>query len=374
MLGVQDGAGALDVVRVLGPLVPGQFEDGVEPGADPGALGRLVGGALQLVDLLEGGRAHVLGQVGGLHPGPVVVGLLAAVAAVAVQLAQLLADGFELAAEQELALLLVDALLDVLGDRLGDVLLGEVVAQLLGGELEAGHRVGGLQQLDLLVGGEERRVAGVVGELGDVVNGLDAVHDLPGAALAQPGGGERLVLGDQLGRVARQRFGHGLVDAGALDPQGGARTGGTGADADPGAAPDQGARVAVGQTPDLFDGAEHSDARVGAVDPRYQQHPGLAGLGTCGGLGGLHRGTDIGVAQVQRHHHSGQHDLAVERQYGQGERGERRGLSSHDLPFGSQVELCRLNASAAPNVPAQVFAVSDRICRREGTPAYDRAR
>ena len=77
VLGVQHRLGALDVVLVLGPLVPRQFEDGVQPGADPGALGRLVAGALQLLDLLERGLADLLGQVGGLDPGPVVVGLLA---------------------------------------------------------------------------------------------------------------------------------------------------------------------------------------------------------------------------------------------------------------------------------------------------------
>ncbi|MFI1964548.1 hypothetical protein ACH429_10560 [Streptomyces pathocidini] len=33
---------------------------------------------------------------------------------------------------------------------LGHVLLGEVVAEPAGGELEAGHRVEGLQQLDAL--------------------------------------------------------------------------------------------------------------------------------------------------------------------------------------------------------------------------------
>ncbi|GAA4953688.1 hypothetical protein GCM10023238_20250 [Streptomyces heliomycini] len=190
VLGVQDRLGAPDVVGVLGALVPRHLQDRVEPGADPGALGRLVGGPLQLVDLLERGLADLLRQVGGLDAGAVVVGLLALL--LAVEFAQFLADGLQLAAQQELALLLVDALLDVLGDGLGDVLLGEVVAQLLGGELQPGHRIGGLQQGDLLLGGQERRVAGVVGERGDVVDGLDAVDDLPGAALAQPGGGERL--------------------------------------------------------------------------------------------------------------------------------------------------------------------------------------
>ncbi len=357
MLGVEDRLGALDVVLVLGPLVPRQFEDGVEPGPDPRALGRLVAGTLQLVDLLEGGLPDLLRQVGGLHAGTVVVGLLAL--RLAVELAQFLAYGFQLAAEQELALLLVDALLDVLGDGLGDVLLGEVVTQLLGGELETGDGVGRLQELHLLFRGQEGRVTGVVGKGGDVVDGLDAVDDLPGAALAQPRGGKGLVLLDQFGDLPRQRFGHAFVEPGALDPQRRARAGGAGADLHTAAAADQRTRVTVGQPADLLDGTEHTGARVRPVDAWYQQHPGLARLRPCGGLGGLHRGADVGVVQVQRNHHPGQHDLVVERQHRQVERCERRGLSSHDLPFGSQVELCRLNARAPPNVPPGAFAVSD---------------
>ena len=108
--------------------VPRQLEHGVEPGADPADLGRLLGGALELVDLVQGGLAHVLGQVGGLDAGAVVRLLGAGLAAVdRCQLAQLLADGGELLAQQELALLLVHALLDVLADGLGDVQLGEVL-------------------------------------------------------------------------------------------------------------------------------------------------------------------------------------------------------------------------------------------------------
>jgi hypothetical protein len=361
VLGVQDGLGAEDVVCVLGALVPRQLQHRVQPGADPRPLGRLVAGPLQLVDLLERGLADLLRQVGGLDPGPVVVGLLALLC-VAVQLAQLLADGLQLTAQQELALLLVDALLDVLGDGLGHVLLGEVLAQLLSGELEPGHRVGGLQQRHLLFGDQERRVAGVVGERGDVVDRLDTVHDLPGTALLQPAGGEGLVLLDQFGDVAGQGVGNGLVDPRALDPQRRTRPGGPGADLHTAAAADQGARVAVGQPADLLDRAEHTRARVRPVNARNQQNPGLSGLRPGGGLGGLDRSAHLGITQVQRNHHAGQHDLAVERQHGQSERCERRGLSSHDLPFGSQVELHGLNVHEDSIVPQETFALSDQAC------------
>ena len=62
-----------DVVGVLGPVVPRHLQHRVQPGADPADLRRLVGGALQLVDLLERGLAHLLRQVGGLDPGAVVL-------------------------------------------------------------------------------------------------------------------------------------------------------------------------------------------------------------------------------------------------------------------------------------------------------------
>ncbi len=356
MFGVQDRPGALDVVLVLGALVPGQFEDGVEPGADPGALGALVAGPLQLVDLLERGLPDLLGEVGGLDAGPVVVGLLAVL--LAVQLAQFLAYGLQLAAQQELALLLVHAVLDVLGDGLGDVLFGEVVAERLDRELEAGDRVGRLQEFDLLLDRQERRVSGVVGEGGDPFDLLDAVHDLPGAALLEPAGGERLVLLDELGDGARQGIGDGLVHGLALDPERRSGPGGAGADADAAEAADERARVAAGEPADLLDGSEHTGRGVLPVDPRHEQHPGLsAAVLSGGGLRGLDGGAHLGVGQVQRNDHSGQHDLVVERQHGQGERYGRR---SHDLPSGSEVELCRLNASAPADVPQPPFAGGER--------------
>src|SRR5690606_1895741 len=181
VVGVQHLAGAGGVVVVVGTDVPRHVEDRVEPGADPAGLRGLVGGPLQLVDLLERGLAHLLGQVGRLDAGAVV--LLLGLGRLAVELLQLLADGVELLAQQELALLLLHALLDVLADRPGDVQLGQVLAGPLA---ELGRRVGGvggLQQRDLLGGGQPGRVAGAVGQHGGVVDLVDLVDDLPGAAL-----------------------------------------------------------------------------------------------------------------------------------------------------------------------------------------------
>ena len=104
----------VDVELVVGALGPRQAEHGVEPALDPAALHVLLGHALEAAELLAQGPDDVLGHAGrleGVDAGAVVVGRLA----LGVVVAELLADGVHLAAEQELALLLVDALADVVG-------------------------------------------------------------------------------------------------------------------------------------------------------------------------------------------------------------------------------------------------------------------
>ncbi len=306
VVGVEHGPGAGDVVVVLGAVVPGDVEHGVEPGADPAGLGRLVGGPLQLVDLLEGCLAHLLRQVGGLHPDPVV--LLLGLGGVAVELLELLAHGGELLAQQELALLLLHALLDVLADRLGDVELGEVVARPLDQLGQPVGRVGGLQQLDLLRRGQPRGVAGAVGQHGRVVDLVDLVDHLPGAALLQDGGGQDLVLlGQLLGALAH---GDG-VDGVGLDPQRGAGTGRAGAHPDPVDAAHDGGGLASREPPDLLDDGLNADRAVAAVDPGNEKDPWLVATGCTGRVD---RGAHLGVGQVQRNHHARQHDLVVQRQ------------------------------------------------------------
>ncbi len=119
---VEDGLGGPEVDGVVGADAPRQLEHAVQPRADPALLGRLGAGALQAVDLLGD---EVLGAVGRLER----LQLRAVLADdVVVALAELLADGRQLLAEQVLALLLVDALGDVVADGLGDLQLGEVLA------------------------------------------------------------------------------------------------------------------------------------------------------------------------------------------------------------------------------------------------------
>ena len=153
---VEDPRRLGDVEAVLGLDAPRELEHGVEPGADPARLGALVAGALELVDLALDGRAHVLGQVARLELGPVVVGVGLVVAA---QLAELLADRLELAAQQELALGLLHALFDVGLDPLAQREVGQRVAGPAEDEAQPRLDVERLEDLDLLGQREVGRVA-----------------------------------------------------------------------------------------------------------------------------------------------------------------------------------------------------------------------
>src|SRR3546814_5139690 len=96
----------------------------VEPALDPASLHVLLGHPLVAAELLAQCADDVLGDTSGLQR----VDALAVVVdrlAVALVVAQLLADGFHLTAEQVLALLLVEALTDVVGDLLAQLALGD---------------------------------------------------------------------------------------------------------------------------------------------------------------------------------------------------------------------------------------------------------
>ena len=127
-------------------------------------LGRLVAHALEPRQLALGLLEDVLGHLG--------LGDLRAVLLDdgALVLAELLADRLELAAEDVLALLLLDAGLDVLLDAAAHLHEREALALQLERELEPLADVDGLEELHLLLEGQVGRVAGGVGEragLGD---------------------------------------------------------------------------------------------------------------------------------------------------------------------------------------------------------------
>ena len=73
VVGVEDFPGRLEVGRVLGAGVPRQVQDGVQPGADPAALGALLAGAFQLADLAQRGLADLVGQVSSFDASTVIV-------------------------------------------------------------------------------------------------------------------------------------------------------------------------------------------------------------------------------------------------------------------------------------------------------------
>ncbi len=114
--------------------------------------------------LLEGLLLDLLRHLGGLDLRAVLLRDRALV------LAELLADRLHLLAQEVLALLVLGALLDVLADALAHLQLGQRLALQAHRELEARGDVERAQQLDLLVVGQLRGVAGRVGQragLGD---------------------------------------------------------------------------------------------------------------------------------------------------------------------------------------------------------------
>ena len=164
VVGVQHLARVHRVEPLLGALAPRHGQQPVEVVADHGRLGRLVAHALEPGELALGLLEDVLGHLG--------LGDLRAVLLDdrRLVLAQLLADGVELPAQDVLALLLLDVRLDVLLDAPPDLHQRESLALELERELEPRADVDRLEQLDLLLEGQVRRVAGRVGEcarLGD---------------------------------------------------------------------------------------------------------------------------------------------------------------------------------------------------------------
>ncbi len=156
VIGVEDGARFGHVELVFGDLAPRELEHAVEPGADPALLGALPVAALEPIDLAVDLRAHLLRQrqLGGL--GAVVVGRLV------VTVAELLADGGHLLAQQEVTLRLVHPLGNVVADALGHHQLGQRLAGPLEHELQPFVDVDCLEdpdlRIDVLIGPRRHRV------------------------------------------------------------------------------------------------------------------------------------------------------------------------------------------------------------------------
>ncbi len=268
------------------------LEQRVEPGADPSVLGTLVARALQALHLAGGGVTDRVGQVA------VGQGLAVLADHVAVALAQLLADGLELAAEQELALLALHAVRDLGADLLRDFQLGQGVTGPGHDGFEAGLDVERLEQFDLALEGQLRPPAGRVGQRAGVADALQGLGEPSGP---QPGGDlahDRPVLGDEL--LHPRGVLTGLNDRLGFDPQ--RRTGADHADTDAGA----------GQA------AQHQRlSPVGelalVLDPGHGPHPGVAAFGLgdeehqpVAVAGGGRRGAGLVGLEGEGHHHLGQ--------------------------------------------------------------------
>jgi hypothetical protein len=234
--------------------------------------------------------------------------VLGAVGAVRVQLAQLLADRGELLAQQELALLALDALADVLADLLGDLLLGEVLLRPREERLQPRRHVGLGEQPGLLLGVEVGRPAGEVGQRARVRRLLDVVDHLPRTALLQDRHDERLVL---LGQLEHAAGGRGVVDRLGLDPQGGAGTGHARPDAGADIPADHGGLLPAGEPAHLLEDRDGAHRGVAAVEAGHHQDT------TVDAARGIDRCLDLRLVQPQRDHHAGQHDRVGQRKHRQ---------------------------------------------------------
>ena len=141
MIGVQDFARRLMSIESVVLVSPRQVEDRVEPGPNVAGFGALVAGPLELADFAQRRLANVVGQMGLFDSGAVVLG------AVRLILAELLADGVELLAKQELALALLHALPNVVGNLVVDFGFGDVVLRPLDQRAQPGGDIRGLQQV-----------------------------------------------------------------------------------------------------------------------------------------------------------------------------------------------------------------------------------
>ena len=299
-------------------LVPRQVEDGVEPGADPADLGRLLRRPLELVDLRaapprgpsRAGRRPRRGR--GSRPP-------ASALPASVELGELLADGGELLAQQELPLLLLHALLDVLADRLGHVQLGQVLLGPADDQrqpLDARRR--SRADRSFCVVGQVRRVARPVGEqrrVGDAAVIASTTCQAPRCC--------RIVvtsalycLAELVGSRVRRRSPRRTR---RLDPQ--RRTGArrAGADLAPGRCrgrPRRAGRRAAGRP-----ARPRRACRRRRTCRRGAGRPAGTACRRRRRLRGVERGAGLGVAELDGDDHSGEHHAIGEGQHGKCSRG-----------------------------------------------------
>jgi hypothetical protein len=148
VVGIQHLAGVQRIEPLLGADAPRHREQPVEVVADHRRLGRALAHPLEPAELLLGLLAHGL-----RHPR---LGDLRAVLVDdgAVVLPELLADRLHLLAQDVLALLLLDALVDVVANALAQLHQRQALTLQAQRELEPLGHLDGLEELDLLLEGE----------------------------------------------------------------------------------------------------------------------------------------------------------------------------------------------------------------------------
>ena len=291
-----------DVVALGRVLAPRQVDDRVEPVAHPRLLGVLLAHALEPVELLVDREQHGVGQF--------LVGELGAVLGhdVVVALTELLADLVQLAAQQQLALLLVEAVGHVGADLVLQLEVGERLAHPPEHELEARFDVDGLEQLDALVHRELGRVRRGVGELAGVLDAGEHVGDAAGTAVLEDRLDDRAVL---LGELRARGVG------GASSSSSTCTCSAPCAPSSP--VPTRPrltpritrARVPFGKVAGALDRGDGPDASEPAVDARHEHDP-VAGIG-----GRRARPLRLVGLERDRDHHLRQHDALREGQQGQ---------------------------------------------------------
>ncbi len=298
---VEDATRVGDVQVVLGAHVPGKLGHPIEVRADPPVLGRLLGGSLEPAELPLGLLADAVG-----HPGLRDLGAERLDHVLRTVFAELLADRGHLLAQDRLALTLLEAVRHLVADLLLHLHLGEGVLRPLEDELEPALDVDRLEDLDLPLEGEIRRVPRDVRDLSGIGQAPEELGD----------GGDAPGLDDALDRraiLARERFrpfGRGLVRDGLeLNPRRFAGAGDADADRRAGQAADHERLRPAPDLAEVLDLRDRPDARVAPVEPRHEHEQPVVVRS-----GGVDRRPGLGRLQRERHHHARQDHTGGQRE------------------------------------------------------------
>ena len=163
MVGIEHRPRLVQVEPILRLLTPGQVEHRVEPGSDPGVLGRLLTHPLETVDLAIDGLRDVVGELSLFELGPIFGGGVAV-------LTQLFLDCIELLAEDVLLLPLFDPLGRIVADLASKLHIGEDLPHPFEEQTKSTSDVERLEKLDFLYQREGGGVDGKVGKTRRVIH------------------------------------------------------------------------------------------------------------------------------------------------------------------------------------------------------------